>query len=295
MSININEGGLPFKLQDLSLSARVVVSYLQFESMINGKQEVTFREIVEGTGLSQRAVRGALSELKAKGVIEVLLDITRGRRYVYKLLQKNISIVEENIESGLYLVDIGIGVPTMLSFRAYRAIRASAVAYYTDSVPKSFLEFTKCTCALIPLRTARPSQFASLASKIVANGGSLSIVYDQLLDWENINEYLTEVGKLPQVKVRFVPSVSPMAIATQFLISNIGESMVFKRDNMAIKIIPLSPGERPRINESLVVKIFEVKKLDNSIELRQLENLSELVSDYWRVAIVYEVSPTYQR
>jgi len=43
---------LPYRLMDLSPSARIIVSYLQFESMINGKPYVTFNDIVENTGLS---------------------------------------------------------------------------------------------------------------------------------------------------------------------------------------------------------------------------------------------------
>jgi len=93
---------------DLSPSARIIVSYLQFESMINGRPYVTFNDIVENTGLSQRAVRGALSELKAKGVVETILDVSRGRRYLYRLIPSNISIIEEQVESGVYLVDVGV-------------------------------------------------------------------------------------------------------------------------------------------------------------------------------------------
>ncbi|ABW01630.1 hypothetical protein [Caldivirga maquilingensis] len=285
---------LPHKFMELSPSARIITSYLQFENMINGKEYVTFNDIVENTGLSQRAVRGALSELKAKGIIEVILDVSRGRRYLYKLIPSNITIVEEQVESGLYLVDVGVGLPSMMSFRVYRAIRASAIVYYTSHVPQSFLEYTKCTCASLPLEGTKPEQLVLLIGKVVSSGGSIAIVYDQLLDWELLEQYIKLIKESGIGPIKPLSSVSPLTLGIQLLMSGSNETLAFKRGNISIRLIRVNPNDEVKnVNKSLLLKVFEIRRINELIEIRQLSNLDNLSSDYERVMVIYEVVPKY--
>ncbi|WP_291765551.1 hypothetical protein [Caldivirga sp. UBA161] len=285
---------LPHKFMELSPSARIITSYLQFESMINGREYVTFNDIVENTGLSQRAVRGALGELKAKGIIEVILDVSRGRRYLYRLIPSNISIVEEQVESGLYLIDIGLGLPSMMSFRVYRVIRASTIVYYTSHVPQSFLEYTKCTCALLPLEGTKPGQLVFLAGKVISSGGSAAIVYDQLLDWELLDQYIKLIKESGIGPIRPLSSVSPLTLGIQLLMSGSNETLTFRRSNISIKLIRVNPGNEVRnVNKSLLLKVFEIRRINELVEIRQLSNLNNLSSDYERVMVIYELLPEY--
>ena len=285
---------LPHRFMELSPSARIITSYLQFESMINGREYVTFNDIVENTGLSQRAVRGALSELKAKGIIEVILDVSRGRRYLYKLIPSNITIVEEQVESGLYLVDVGIGLPSMMSFRVYRTIRASAIVYYTSHVPQSFLEYTKCTCASLPLEGTKPEQLVFLAGKVASSGGSIAIVYDQLLDWELLEQYIKLIKESRIGPIRPLSSVSPLTLGIQLLMSGSNEALIFRRGNISIRLIRVNPGDEVRnVNKGLLLKVFEIRRINELVEIRQLNDLSNLSSDYERVMVIYELVPEY--
>ena len=283
----------PYLYTDLSPSARIIVSYMQFEDLINGRQWVTFSDIVRYTGLSQRAVRGALSELKAKGLVEAILDVESGRRHLYRLIQKNITLVEEKVEPAVYLVDVGLGIPTMLSFRAYRAIRASAAAYHTRSVPRQFLEYTKCTCALIPIEYVKPGQVASIASKVTESGGSISILFDQLLDWEFISAYVNSLREAGVRAIRHIASASPLTIATQMLLTGIGGVSSYRRDNLAIHIVPVEPGKDPEVKvRGSAVKVIEVRKRGGGVEVDLSAELGA-VKDYYRVLIIYEVLPSY--
>ncbi len=285
---------MPHRFMELSPSARIIVSYLQFESIINGREYVTFNDIVENTGLSQRAVRGALSELKAKGIIEVILDISRGRRYLYRLIPSNITIVEEQVESGLYLVDVGIGLPSMMSFRVYRTIRASAVVYYTSHVPQSFLEYTKCTCASLPLEGTKPEQLVFLAGKVLSSGGSITVVYDQLLDWELLDQYIKLIKESRIGPVRPLSSVSPLTLGIQLLMSGSNETLTFRRGNISIRLIRVNPGGEVRnVNKGLLLKVFEIRRINELVEIRQLSNLNNLAGDYERVMVIYELVPEY--
>jgi len=285
---------LPYRLMDLSPSARIIVSYLQFESMINGRPYVTFNDIVENTGLSQRAVRGALSELKAKGVVETILDVSRGRRYLYRLIPSNISIIEEQVESGVYLVDVGVGVPSMMSFRVYRTIRASAIVYYTSHVPRSFLEYTKCTCASLPLEGTRPDQVVFIASKVTSSGGSISIVYDQLLDWELVDPYINAIKESGIKAIRPLSSVSPLILGIQLLMSKSDETLSFRRGNLGIRILRVNPGVEPsNLNRGLLLKVFEIRRINELVEMRQLGDFRNLTSDYEKVLVIYESIPEY--
>lgn len=285
---------MPHRFMELSPSARIIVSYLQFESMINGREYVTFNDIVENTGLSQRAVRGALSELKAKGIIEVMLDISRGRRYLYRLIPSNITIVEEQVESGLYLVDVGIGLPSMMSFRVYRTIRASAVVYYTSHVPQSFLEYTKCACASLPLEGTKPEQLVFLAGKVLSSGGSITVVYDQLLDWELLDQYIKLIKESRIGPIRPLSSVSPLTLGIQLLMSGSNETLTFRRGNISIRLIRVNPGGEVRnVNKGLLLKVFEIRRINELVEIRQLSNLNNLAGDYERVMVIYELVPEY--
>ncbi|WP_243680052.1 hypothetical protein [Vulcanisaeta souniana] len=85
------EGEAVSPLEDLPLSARLVINYLEFEHLINNKNYLTFKEIIDGTGLGTRTARNAINLLRKRGLIEAYLDVKERRRYMYRLNFRNLT------------------------------------------------------------------------------------------------------------------------------------------------------------------------------------------------------------
>ncbi|BDR93447.1 hypothetical protein [Vulcanisaeta souniana] len=234
------EGEAVSPLEDLPLSARLVINYLEFEHLINNKNYLTFKEIIDGTGLGTRTARNAINLLRKRGLIEAYLDVKERRRYMYRLNFRNLTQDKVDVTPGMYIIDIGIGTIPSMTFRIYRVLRATAVAFHTDSVPTSYLEFTKCTCAMQRLVNYEPQGFEEIVYTVTNHGGSVAVVMDSLLDSEIVKPYLDAIYQASNenhTMIYRVVGVSPIQVALELLLMNKEDKVSYRRDNMIIRVI----------------------------------------------------------
>jgi hypothetical protein len=228
-------------LEELPLSARLIINYLEFEHLINNKNYITFKEIIDGTGLGTRTARNAINLLRKRGLIETYLDVKERRRYMYRLNFRNLTQDRIDVTPGLYAIDIGLGTIPSMTFRIYRVLRATAVAFYTDSVPTSYLEFTKCTCAMQRLVNYEPQGFEEIVYTVANNGGSVALVMDSLLDSQVVKPYLDAIYQSSdgnnRIMIYRVVGVSPIQVALELLLMEREDKVSYRRDNIIIRVI----------------------------------------------------------
>ncbi len=222
-------------------SGRIVLSYLEYEHLINGKQYVTFKDIVRNTGgLSQRSARNAIMELRAKELVEAVLELEEGRYHKYRLLFKNlIDVLPEAppVKKGVYIIDIGIGTLSNMTFKMYRIIRggSTVVLYTPPSVPRELLEYTKCTCALDLLTNYPVDKFSRLVDGIYNANGALSIVADLTMDNDLVKPYI-DIAK-SKMQLINVSTINPITIGINMLYMGKSDKFLVRRGGIDIRII----------------------------------------------------------
>lgn len=272
-------------VEEMPLSARLVINYLEFEHLINGKNYLAFDEIVSGTGLGVRTVRSALNLLRRRGLVDAYMNIGERRKHLYRLNFKNLTMDRIDVVPGLYLIDIGLGTISSMTFRMYRTLRASSVAFYTDSVSPGYLEFTRCTCAMQRLINYKPESFAEIVNTVVNNGGTVTLVMDLLLDNEKVKPYLNSVyGSNYNIKVFRVTGVSPIQVALELLLSNCEDKAIYKRGDYTLKIIT---SRSPVTPEEHTIKAYVLIPSNGSFVLREYKPENDLSPGELRAYIMY--------
>jgi len=270
---------------ELSPSGRIVLSYLEYEHLINGKQYVTFKDIVGNTGLSQRSVRNAIMELRAKSLVEAVLDLDEGRHHKYRLIFKNLIDVlpEAPIKRGVYIIDVGIGTFSNMTFKMYRVIRGSTVVLHTPSVPRELLEYTKCTCALDTLTNYSLEKFNKLIDGVYNANGAISIVADLTLDNDLIEPYIS----LAKAKMHLfsVSTINPITLGINMLFMNKEDKIIIKRGNLNIKLIGTNTAVQPRNT----IKAICIYKQNGNIVIGEPSDING-----FRVYIIYEQATDQQ-
>ncbi|MGC8542769.1 MAG: hypothetical protein ACP5NQ_02410 [Vulcanisaeta sp.] len=255
--------------EDLPLSARLIINYLEFEHLINNKTYVTFKEIVDGTGLGIRTARNAINTLRKRGLLDAYLDVKERRRHMYRLNFRNLIQDRIDVTPGLYIIDIGIGTVPSMTFRIYRVLRATAVAFYTDSVPTSYLEFTKCTCAMQRLVNYEPQGFEEIVHTVVNNDGSVALVMDALLDSQTVKPYIDAVYRSGEGGARTmiyrVVGVSPIQVALELLFMNKEDKVAYKREDLVIRVITT----REKLQLKDYIKAYVLTTSEDGLLLRE--------------------------
>ena len=271
-------------LEDLPLSARLILNYLEFEHLINNKTYITFKEIIDGTGLGTRTARNAINLLRKKGLIETYLDVKERRRYMYRLNFRNLTQDRIDVTPGLYIVDVGLGTIPSMTFRIYRVLRGTAVAFYTDSVPTSYLEFTKCTCAMQRLVNYEPQGFAEIVYTVTNHGGSVALVMDALLDSQVVKPYIDavyEAGDHGRMMIYKVVGVSPIQVALELLMMGKEDKVSYRRENTVIRIV--ATRERLRLRD--YVKAYILAMTNDGLMLKEYNQGNDL--DGFKAYIIY--------
>ncbi len=223
-------------IKNLPKSAKLIVNYMKFEHLINNKPYLTFADIVNGTGLSPRTIRKALTILKDYGLVKAVIDISRSRKYLYRLVFKNIVNDKYEVNSGLYIVDLGVGITQHMTFKMYRVIRQTNLLYYSDHVPETFFELIKHDCIVRRLNAVEPEEFKKeVYLTITSSKGIVTMIVDMLVDNDEVNKYLNVLDK--NIPVHYVTGVSPLQLAVGMLLQGIEKKVSFKRGNMTIKIL----------------------------------------------------------
>ncbi|WP_054857118.1 MarR family transcriptional regulator [Vulcanisaeta sp. JCM 16159] len=257
-------------LEELPLSARLILNYLEFEHLINNKTYITFKEIIDGTGLGARTARNAINLLRKRGFVETYLDVKERRRYMYRLNFRNLTQDRVDVSPGLYVIDVGLGTIPSMTFRIYRVLRATAVAFYTDSVPTSYLEFTKCTCAMQRLINYEPQGFEEVVYTVTSNGGSAALVMDALLDSQVVKPYIDAVYESSDhnhVMIYRVVGVSPIQVALELLLMGREDKVSYRRESTIIRIIVT----RERLQLKDYIKAYVLAMSDDGLTLKEYD------------------------
>ncbi len=211
-------------------SARHIITYLKVRHLVDCVDNVTFRDLVQGTGLSPRTVRKALAILKNLGIIKVSRDFKQGRRHLYQLnFRKLCEIFPEDkpVSEGLYLIDIGIGLRKFLSPKAIAVISCADVVYYTDNVPFQVLD-------LIPERAMMIQIGNTVPSLDLAKTRVVAVLFDGILDRELIQRFLSNVNG--SLRVNCISCTSPIMYAAQLLECGKCCKVLFKRSPIFIEL-----------------------------------------------------------
>ncbi len=261
-----NEGDL---LSQFPKSVKSVINYLIIEHVINGRAFVPFSDIVRGTGLSSKTVRKVLKYLKEKNLLKTVVDVTNSRRILYSLALNNIRGITSqycSLSPGLYLIDIGVGLPQYLSLKTIRLLRYADYILYTCSVPQKILDLAyaniveRIDTPNIDLRT------------VVSSSGIRVILFDAILDVE-ITDKLEKVldGCLRQVDVHFISNVSPIDIAYKMCRTGMRKKLRFRRDN-GIEILITPCLKHENVQYSNIIKCITVRDGEGLVQDCCLEN-----------------------
>jgi DNA-binding transcriptional ArsR family regulator len=119
---------------ELTPAQRLVLYYMAFEALYNSRVWLTFDDLRRGTGLSTRTLRSALVKLRELGYIISVMDPSRGRKFLHRVLLNKLYPAPEL--EGLYLVDVSGD----LTPEAVKILSNADVVLYTDSVDPKRVE-----------------------------------------------------------------------------------------------------------------------------------------------------------
>ncbi|MGC9118701.1 MAG: helix-turn-helix domain-containing protein [Thermoproteus sp.] len=166
----------------LTPTAKLVINYMALRHLVDGARYVTFRELVERLGVSERRLRSVVQELRRAGLVEAYLDPSKGRAILYKLSFNNFEFDAPRVRTGLYYIDLppDAKIPGDLTFKAYSIIRASRLLLYTQTFAsrKELFRLTKCTCSI--KRYGEESLTEAL--EVARSGGIAAVVFSSAVD-----------------------------------------------------------------------------------------------------------------
>lgn len=152
----------------LTPAQRLVLYYMAFEALYNGRVWLTFDDIKQGTGLSARALRSALVKLREMGYINSVIDPLRGRRHLHKVLLDRLYPMPEL--KGVFLIDGSAD----LTPEAIKILSNADIVLYTDSVD--------------PKRLEGYARALKRFDGRVPEAGLVAIVFNPLLDIERLRD-----------------------------------------------------------------------------------------------------------
>ncbi|RFA94544.1 helix-turn-helix domain-containing protein [Pyrobaculum aerophilum] len=171
----------------LTPTAKLVINYMAIRHLVDGATYVTFKELVERLGISERRLRALMQELRQAGLVEAYINPSRGRALLYRLAFNNFNFDSPIVEPGLYYIDLppNAKIPGDLTLRTFSIIRASKLLLYTPVFAnrKSLFTLTKCTCTIKPY-----SEEALAEARAVADSqGVATVVFSSEIDRVEIN------------------------------------------------------------------------------------------------------------
>ncbi len=257
-------------LSKLPKSVKSVINYLLIEHVLNGRLFVPFSDIVRGTGLSSKTVRKVLKFLKEHNLIRTTVDVGGGRRILYSLALTNIRHYPKftDVASGLYIIDIGVGVPQYLTTKTIKILRCAEYVLYTPSVPRKILDLTSPKveeCIQTPdidLRT------------LLKESGVRVILLDYILDSDVASLLSKLLADHKHSDVHFIPNVNPIDVASKMLRLGIRRKVRFRRDNgIEIIVTPFVRIEEENTEYASILKCIVVR--NDGISLSCVEDGEE--------------------
>lgn len=105
----------------LTPTAKLVINYMAIRHLVDGATYVTFKELVERLGISERRLRALMQELRQAGLVEAYINPSRGRALLYRLAFNNFNFDSPIVEPGLYYIDLppNAKIPGDLTLRTF--------------------------------------------------------------------------------------------------------------------------------------------------------------------------------
>ncbi len=241
-------------------SAKYVLTYLKMRHLVYCEETVSFKDIVEGTGLSPRTVRKVLSVLKKADLLKVTYDVKNGRRNLYQLnMKRALSCFKRRsklISPGVYFVDVGLGVRKFLSPRALAAILSCNYAIVTDSVPEQITELIPEDITLMHISSVLNDEFD--IARLSSDDLITVVLYDSLLDCSSINALAKRLNSAGMRNVFYVSSVSPVDYALHLLELGKRCRVKFRRTPISLEIYVRRVPRREELNGN-IVRVYYLK------------------------------------
>ncbi len=248
-----------------SKTIRCVINYMLLEHLINCRQYLSFQDIVSGTGLSPKTIRRVLKILKQLNIVRTVFDLTNNRRTLYSLIPGKAWKLHkpDDIKPGLYIVDIGLGLPKYLNLKSLRLLRSAEHVLYTPNVPNRIIELvsTENIDNILSLSQYEIKRFLNSQSSNIR-----VILVDKILDRDVVDNIIKNVEC--KESVYYVNNVSPIHIAINMLEFPCRKRLRFKRDSNIELVITCNISD---LNFENVIKLIKVFKVDHSIHVVDLD------------------------
>ncbi|NPA24011.1 MAG: ArsR family transcriptional regulator [Crenarchaeota archaeon] len=262
-----------------SKTVRCIINYMLLEHLLNCRQYLSFQDIVNGTGLSPKTIRRALKILRQLNLVKTVFDISSNRRTLYTLNAGKVRCVErtDDIKPGVYIVDIGLGLPKYLNIKSIRLLRSANQILYSPNVPQRIIEIAAAEHIedLSKLSQYELRRYLSLIDSDVR-----VILIDKILDSDIFNN----IANLLECKenIYYVSNISPIHIALNLLDFPCRKRFRFKRDPSTELVISSTLAD---LNLNSVFRLLRVSRDGDSVTISNVD--LEDISDSSTCSVVY--------
>ncbi len=244
------------------------------EHLLNCRQYLSFQDIVNGTGLSPKTIRRALKILRQLDLIKTVFDISSNRKTLYTLNAGKVRCIErtDDIKPGLYIVDIGLGLPKYLNIKSIRLLRSANQVLYSPNVPHRIIEIS---AAEHIEDISKMSQCELRRYLTLVDSGIRLILIDKILDSDIFNN----ISNMLECKenIYYVSNISPIHVALNLLDFPCKKRFRFRRDSMTELVISSSLSD---ININNIFRLLKVSRSGDTVTISNvdLEDISESMS-----------------
>ncbi len=252
-----------------SKTIRCVLNYMLLEHFINYKRYLSFQDIVLGTGLSPKTIRRVLKILKELNIVRTVFDLTNNRRTLYTLVPGKAWQMPkpDDVKSGLYVIDIGLGLPKYLNLKSLRILRSADYVLYSPNVPSRIIELVSTDNVD---NISKLSQYEVKRFLNVQPSSIKAILIDRILDAEIVDLIFRMIEY--KENVFYVSNVSPIHIALNMIDMPYRKRIRFKRDSNIELIIACNLSD---IDVNSIIKLLKVHRECNSINIHDID-ISEI-------------------
>ncbi|NPB00714.1 MAG: helix-turn-helix transcriptional regulator [Crenarchaeota archaeon] len=236
-----------------SKTVRCIINYMLLEHLLNCRQYLSFQDIVNGTGLSPKTIRRALKILRQLNLVKTVFDISSNRRTLYTLNAGKVRCLErtDDIKPGLYIIDIGLGLPKYLNIKSIRLLRSANQVLYSPNVPRRIIEIS---AAEHVEDVSKLSQYELKRYICPIESDVRLILIDKILDSDIFNNIVNMIEC--KENVYYVSNISPIHVALNILEFPCKKRFRFKRDSTTELIISSSLSDFEINNIFRLLKVY---------------------------------------
>ncbi|NPA71168.1 MAG: DeoR family transcriptional regulator [Crenarchaeota archaeon] len=269
-----------------SKTVRCIINYMLLEHLLNCRQYLSFQDIVNGTGLSPKTIRRALKILKQLNLVKTVFDISSNRRTLYTLNAGKVRCLErtDDIKPGLYIIDIGLGLPKYLNIKSIRLLRSANQVLYSPNVPHRIIEIA---AAEHIEDISKLSQYELKRFICPADSDVKLILIDKILDSDIFNNITSMIEC--RENIYYVSNISPIHVALNILDFPCKKRFRFKRDSSTELVISSTLSD---VELNNIFRLLKVSRRGDSItivnvDLESIDSMSIEDSTEASVYIAY--------